>query len=304
MTPPRATHLDARAIFCVVGLCALWGVQQVMVKLAVADGMAPVMQAALRSVLAGICVAGWIAFKSGQGRLRPLLSPAAVWPGLLIAAMFGLEFLLLYPGVHLTTASRAVVFLYCAPFFTTLGAHLLLKGERLGVVQASGLAVAFVGVVVVFSGGLAGGGAYLLGDLLCLAAGAVWGLTTVAVKVFPALATTSPARLLLVQLLGSAPVLLAGSVLLGEWHGPLPGVLALVALLYQSVVVAFASYLLWFWLIVTYPVPRLAAFTFLAPVFGVLAGVLLMGDPAPWTLAAGLLAVIAGLFLVNRRPAR
>ena len=44
-------------------------------------------------------------------------------------------------------------------------------------------------------------------------------------------------------------------------------------------IVTFASYLLWFWLVRHYPATRLAAFTLLTPVFGLLLGVLLLGEP-------------------------
>ncbi len=50
-------------------------------------------------------------------------------------------------------------------------------------------------------------------------------------------------------------------------------------------------------------VSRLSAFSFLTPVFGVLAGALVLGDPLGGRFAVAVLLVAAGLWLVNR-PAR
>ena len=72
------------------------------------------------------------------------------------------------------------------------------------------------------------------------------------------------------------------------------------ALVFQVVVVCFASYLLWFWLIRHYPATQLSAFTLLTPVFGLLAGVALMGDPLTLRLIVALVAVSTGIALVHR----
>ena len=99
-----------------------------------------------------------------------------------------------------------------------------------------------------------------------------------------------------------ALVLPCVSLALGE-----PGVIALTPLVlaslaYQTVLVAFASYLAWFWLVKTYPAGRLAAFSFLTPLFGVLAGALLLSEHIGSALAAALLLVALGIWLVNRPP--
>jgi drug/metabolite transporter (DMT)-like permease len=71
------------------------------------------------------------------------------------------------------------------------------------------------------------------------------------------------------------------------------------------VVITFASYLVWFWLVRHYPATRISAFTLLTPIFGLLAGVLLLGEPLTMRLVVALAAVCAGIALVNRaRPKR
>ena len=69
---------------------------------------------------------------------------------------------------------------------------------------------------------------------------------------------------------------------------------------FQMFVVSFASYLLWFWLVRHYPATRLASFTLLTPVFGLLLGAGLLGEPITVRLLIALAAVAIGIVMVNR----
>lgn len=219
---------------------------------------------------------------------------------MVIAVSFTLEFLLLYPGLHWTTASRGMLFLYTAPFFTALGTQIFLPAERLGTTQLAGPLLAFAGVAAVFADDLTSGGGSLAGDAMCLAAGGFWGATTVVVKASPSLSAAAPAKVLFLQLAGSAPPLFLASWLLGEMQSwPQPTWMSSAGLFYQTVIVAFISYLIWFRLVLTYPANRIAGFTFLTPLFGILAGVALLGERATWGLLVGLVAIAAGMWLVN-----
>lgn len=295
--------VDAKAIAILVLLCALWGLQQVAIKVAVADGLPPFLQAAIRSAVAALLVAAWIGLRQGPRSLRGMVGRGSGWlPGLILAAFFAIEFLTLFPGLKLTTASRGVLFLYTAPFFVALGAHLFLPAERLQPRQALGLLVAFAGVALAFANGLAGGGGSIGGDMLCLVAAMAWAATTIMVKSVPALRRLPAASLLLYQLAGSVPILLAAAAMSGELtHFPTAPALAWIALAYQTVVIAFASYLLWFWLVTHYPATQIAGFTFLTPLFGILAGSWLLGEHASLALLAGLVAIAIGMRLLRPR---
>jgi len=298
----RHDRLDTRAIAIMVFCCVLWGVQQVTLKLAIADGLPPVLQAGLRSAGAAALSAAWLLHRQGPGALRAAVFPrTGLLPRVLLGLVFAAQFVAMFVGVSETAASRAVLLIYTAPFFTALGAHLFLPQDRLGVAQALGLVLAFLGVGAAFADGLFTGPSHLLGDALCVLAALLWAATSVMVKASPALRSTGAAALLLYQLALSAPVLLAVSALLGEWSAPLhPGAIAWAALGYQTIVVAFASYLVWYWLLLSYPASQVAGFTFLTPVFGVLAGALFLGEPLSWGLFVGLASVALGLRLINR----
>lgn len=291
------THLDSAAMALMVVLCAAWGLQQVAVKLAMA-GISPVWQASLRSIGAALLVWAWAAVKG----VRLFDRDGTLVPGLLSAVLFAGEFAFIYWGLTYTAASRGVVFLYTAPFMIALGAHCFLPGEKLRPLQWLGLACAFAGILAAFGESLGlPTQSQLLGDGMLFLAAVLWAATTLVIK-GSALAKVSPAKTLFYQLAGSALALPAVSLALGE-----PGVIALTPLVlaslaYQTVLVAFASYLAWFWLVAHYPAGRLAAFSFLTPIFGVFAGALLLGERISPGLAAALVLVVLGIWLVNRPP--
>ncbi len=76
-----------------------------------------------------------------------------------------------------------------------------------------------------------------------------------------------------------------------------------VAVLYQIVAVAFVSYLVWFWMLTRYPASALHAYTFWTPLFGLVAGWLLLSEPVTPALVLAMACVALGIYLVNRQPA-
>ena len=300
--PAGGAPLPPRAVLAMLVLCSAWGLNTVAMKVGT-EGIPPVLQATLRSAVAAPLLLLWCRWRGvGIGDWR---RDGTLPAGLAIGAVFGLEFLFLYTGLGFTTASRAVVFLYTAPFFVALGVHLLLPDDRLTPAKAAGLGVAFLGLVLAFAEGLVapGGEATLLGDAMCLLAGALWAATTLILKTTRLRAAT-PALALLYQLVVSAPLLLLASVLLGEGFALSLTPLVTAAFLYQAAGVAAVSYLAWFWLIAHHSTSRLSAFSVLTPIFGVLAGVALLGDSVGPLFGLAVALVAAGLWLVNRPDRR
>ena len=285
--------IDARAMSLMVGLCFLWGFSHVAAKLA-APGISLVMQGGIRSILAACALFTWASLRG-----IPLFArDGTLWHGLAAGALFAGEFLFLFLGLAHTTASRMVVFLYLAPCLTALGLHWFVASERLRWVQWIGILVAFAGVVLAFGDGFLSARGTLLGDVFGVIAAVMWGATTVLIR-STRLATCSPAKTLFYQLAVSAVALLNASHLLAE-----PGVIAwspivIASLAYQGLVVAFASYLAWFWLLTRYRATPLAVFGFLAPMFGVVAGVVVLSEPISITFVGAVILVGAGIYLVN-----
>ena len=295
MSPTRLP-LDPRAYATLLVCTMLWGLQQVAIKLAL-PVVSPLTQAAIRSALATVLLLGWARWR-GIGLFDRDGTLAA---GIAAGALFAGEFCFIYSGLAHTAASRMVVFIYLAPVLTALGLAIFVPGERLAPLQWAGVLLAFAGLAAAFADGFGPQGrGTLLGDAFGVIAAALWSATTVLVR-GSSLARVSAEKTLLYQLAVSALLLPLAAWAVGE-----PGVIRLDAvaigsLLFQGVVIAFASYLAWFWLLTRYYAGRLAVFSFLAPLFGVAFGVWLLGERLSPTFAVAAVMVGAGIGLVNLR---
>ena len=287
--------LDSTAFSVMVLLTALWGAQQVVIKLTASD-ISLVMQAGIRSVIATVLVLGWAASK----RIALWERDGTLWPGVIAGLLFGGEFVFIYAGLEHTAASRMVVFIYLAPVLTALGLHMLVPGERLVPGQWAGVLLSFAGVALAFWEGFDARGNTWLGDLCGVIAAALWAATTVLIRASK-LARATATKTLFYQLGVSALMLPLASLALGEKGVIALTPLAIASLAFQGVIVAFASYLAWFWLLTRYLAARLAVFSFLSPMFGVLAGVIVLGEPLRPLFAVAAALVVAGIVRVNLR---
>ena len=288
--------LDSQAIGLMLVLCVIWGLQQVVLKATAAD-IAPILQIGLRSGVAAVLV-GLLMAVRGE---RMSLADGTWRPGMVVGLLFGVEFLLVGEGLRHTSASHMVVFLYTAPIFAALGLHWKLPAERLGAVQWLGIALAFGGLALAFFGrsppAAAMPGNLLWGDFLGLLAGVAWGATTVVVRC-STLSRAPATQTLLYQLVGAFVLLLGTALATGQAHfNPTPQVWA--SLVFHSLVVSFASFLVWFWLLRQYLASRLGVFSFLTPLFGILFGVWLLNEPIEASFLLGAVPVLAGIVLVS-----
>ncbi len=289
-------RLPVSAGLILILLCFVWGANAVSIKFS-NQGMPPLMAAALRSLVSGALLWAYarmnghtVAFPPGQTR-----------HALVIGLLFGLDFLFIYWGLTFTPASRSLIILYTHAFWVALGAHFFLKDDRLTPTKLFGLVLAFCGVAAVFrarSPELPP--LHWVGDLMALSGAIFWAATTLYVKRITEKVNLNHYQTLFAQLIYSFPLLAMGSVVFELPADLNLTPLVLASLFYQSVIVAFASFLVWFWLIHRYTVSRLAAFTFLAPLFGVILGGLILNEPITLLVWVGLACVGGGLYLVNR----
>lgn len=299
MNPPlRKEHLDSVAASVLLACCMFWGFQQVLVKATLPE-LPPVYQAALRFVGATLLLLLWCRWRGVPLWQRD----GSLGPGLLAGVLFAAEFACLYIGLQYTTASRLTVFLYTSPFWVALVLPLLVRAERLRRLQWAGLVLAFLALVFALRESFVAplSQRQLFGDALALAGGLAWGLTTVTIRA-SSLVRIGAEKLLFYQVAVAAVLLPPLSLALGEtWRFEFSA-FAATSLLLQTAVGAFASYLVWMWMLGRYPATKISAFAFLTPMFALLFGALWLREPLTPSLLAALALVALGIVLVNRRP--
>ncbi len=287
--------VDGRAAAMMIGLCAIWGLQQTALKAAAPD-MAPVLQIALRSGVAALFIAALVLARRESHALR-----GGTWkPGIAIGALFALEYFFMGEGLRFTSASHMGIFLYTAPIFTALGLHFGLPEERLSPLQWLGIVAAFGGVAVSFLGG-AGEASHRssawIGDLMGIGAGAAWGATTLTLR-FSRLSQAPSTVTTLYQLLGAFVLLSLLALTAGQTAVTVTPMLAL-SMAFQIVFVSLISLLVWFGMLRIYLASRLGVLSFMTPLFGVGFGVVLLGERLEPAFIGGAVMVMAGILLVS-----
>jgi drug/metabolite transporter (DMT)-like permease len=285
--------LDATALSVMLLLSALWGFHQVAVKW-IADDVSLVMQAGIRSVIATALLCAWARARGVALFDRDGTLGAGIVAGLLFAA----EFVFIFAGLGHTTVSRMSVFVYLTPALTALGLHFFVRAERLRAVQWGGVLLGFAGIVVAFSEGFASDRDTMLGDVCGIVGAVFWSAVIVVIRTSK-LGQAEPAKTLFYQLGVSALALPIASLALGEAGVSAVTPQVIASLAYQSAIIAFGTYLAWFWLLRRYLAARLSVLSFMTPIFGVVSGVVFLNEPFSMTLGAAAALVGAGIVLVN-----
>lgn len=291
----KTDHIDTRGFITILVLAVLWGVNYSAIKIT-NTGLSPIFTSFLRSLIASaLGVAYCLAIRQTLYHRGMLLVH-----GIVTGVLFGLEFACLYLGMLFTDSTRAVILIYLSPFVVATGAHIFL-GEKLSPLKWAGLVLAFIGLVSVFYGKPSKYTRLMfIGDLLEILAAIFWGATTLYIKKYLA-EKMHPINTFLYQLIFSIPVLFLCAYFLEDQWIKNPGQMVIWSLIFQAVIIAFVSYLVWFKLIHDYPVAKLSVFTFLTPVFGVAFGVLFQHEELTYGLITGLLMVSAGIYVTNYR---
>ncbi len=296
MTTERKTHLDGIAVSLLVVCCLFWGAQQVLIKATLAE-LPPFYQASLRFIGATALLMLWC-----KWRKIPLWGrDGSLKPGAIAGLLFAVEFSAIYMGLQFTSASRLTVFLYTSPFWVAVLVPLWVPAEKIGKWQWLGLILAFCGVTLaLFDGFKSAQAGHWKGDLLALAGGLGWGLTTVVIRT-SVLSKLSPEKLLFYQIAISAALLPVVSLAVGESWQHSWSTFAVSSMVIQTVLGAFISYLAWMWMLSRYPATKISGFVFLTPLFALLLGNLWLGEALTLPLILGLVGVAVGMLLVNRK---
>jgi drug/metabolite transporter (DMT)-like permease len=188
------------------------------------------------------------------------------------------------------------------PFWTALAAHFLIPGEKLTVLRTAGLLLAICGVVLALSVNQSPASPdAFIGDIFCLIGAVFWSGIIIVARTTN-LSKSTPEMQLLYQLAVSAVILLAVAPYFGELVRDLNSI-HVALFTFQVLAVVCFGFLTWFWVLSVYPASSMASYSFLAPVFGVFFGWLILGEQMTETIMIALVLVSAGVYLVNRKPA-
>ena len=291
------------AAFC----CLLWGSAFPAIKLGYArlsiasgDSAAQIVYAGFRFLIAGGLV---LLFRRMAGQ-RHMVPRREMWPSVmkLAAVQTVIQYYFFYVGVANTSGVRSSIITASNAFWALFFAALFFREERFSLQKLAGCGLGLLGVTVINLSGLAEGSLSFWGEGAVFLAAAANGLAVPMVKSYAAREDTS--LLCGYQFLLGGAVLAVGGLLAGG-SPPLFDLPSALLLLYLGGLSA-AAYTLWSTLTKYNPVGRIAVFSFLIPVFGVVLSALFLQERNQAFTLQGLLAlalVSGGILLVNRVPA-
>lgn len=293
-------NLDASVYIIMFFVCAVWGTQQVAIKIA-GQYVSPVLQLSIRSGLSALII--FLLFNRRDGISKKIMSPGVAAAGICVGLLFALEFLLVALSIPKTTTGHITLFLYTAPLFTAVGLHFLLREERMTRLQWLGIIVAFTGIAVAVKFTFSADAA-IIGDVCALAAGLAWGISSIIIRL--SALSMLPSSCTLFYQLATTSVLLALVAWCRDETLFILNQTSLLNLLFQTLVVAVISYLTWFTLLRYYKVSSLGTLILMTPLMGIAAGAVFLGEKLQPNFIIGSALILAGLLLtrLGQNPSR
>lgn len=211
----------------------------------------------------------------------------------------GLHLALQWLGLHYTTATSAVLYLSTAPIFILLLARPLL-GELIGPRQWAGVAISFLGVVLIGSQGQLVTPTFNIGDLMALASMAMWGSYTVVLRLRRDTLATPP---YLVALCAMGLVFVSPWVAFELMRGAQTtlGPAGALAILYSAIGSLLIAYAGWSYVVSRLGAARAGATMHLMPAIAVALAALFLGEYPRWYHFAGVALILAGVGLSTFR---
>jgi drug/metabolite transporter (DMT)-like permease len=282
--------LDTLGVLGAVFCCALWGGNAVAVKFSVPD-LPPFGCAAFRFALGLPLIA-----------LGCRLTGQSFWPRrdawsllLLNATVTVIQIASFNWGTGHSQAGRSSIFINVHPLIVAPLAWAFLR-EPMGWRGGFGLLSAAVGVLTLLSERNGVSRSNLIGDLVVLASGTIFGVQTILQKkTFPKIA---PATLLFGQTVLAIPIFLLVSGLIEGFGTYRFTPNACLGILYQGLAVSGLCFTVWMLLLKRYPAGKLATLAFLTPFFGVGLGGMMRGERLTLSLLAGGGLVALGIYMV------
>lgn len=287
--------LPFSAILIAIAVNVLWGANPVAVKFGL-ELFPPLWSAFVRFLIGVACIVAW-------ARLRGIrLTPERhEWPPLiLLSLLFAIQIAVMNWGFNLTSGAVASVLTSTYPLFAAFFAHFYFPDDRLNRAKLLGLAIAFVGIVVILLRDIGSGSLNWAGfaSLVILLHAAMLGGR----MIFSAhlVRNIEPLRVVVWQMVIALPLFAGGGFALETIHWQALDWPATLGLLYQGIVIAGFGFMINAHLIRLYSPTLVISFGFVSPIAGVLLSLLLLSDQLTWPLVVGTAGVALGLVFIAR----
>ncbi|NKE72252.1 DMT family transporter [Candidatus Manganitrophus noduliformans] len=288
--------IEARLVPYLVLINLLWGGNVVSIKLGAGE-ISPLTMATLRFLIGGSVILLYAAFrKIGLGLARK-----EVFLHLMNGLLFAVQIALFYLGTFRTSASHASVLINTHLFFVAVLAHFFILHDRLSVRKISGLALAFLGAVVLFRDRpeRAMETVSLLGNSFVLISAFVLAVKIIYIKRL--IERIDPVKVVFWEMAIGVPLLGLIAFFFGETLPDRASARLMGAMLYQGIVVGAFCFVASTVLLKRYAASSIASFSVLVPFFGVTLSHLFLGDPLTPHLTIGGGMIILGIGIVNIR---
>ena len=274
--------MKLRDFFALLAVCVVWGLNFVVAKFSVTgapgwvpgfEGSPPIFFAFLRFALLYAFLAPWL--RPGPTDMKTMIGVAM--------CMGALQYVLIFFGLQTATPSGMAIALQLGVPFATILSVFMLK-EQIGKIRLAGIVVAFAGIMLVVVD--PGGATLELGLMVGVAAAFVGALGMILVKRMPLdsirmqawIGLISWPPLLILSLLTERDQIAA--TLAGGWP-------FLAALLFTVVLVNIFGHGVFYRLLQKYDATLIAPLTLMAPLVGVISGLVITNDPVGWQLLVG-----------------
>ncbi len=286
--------MTVKAAALTIFLCIVFGANTVAIKLCL-TGLGAFTAAGIRFAIAAVVIYLW-----ARLRKAPLaLNKEQFSQMLILSAIFVVQLSCFYLGIGRTTASHGALLSNVLPFIVLVLAHFFIPGDTISLKKGIGITLGFAGVFVLFFDRQDLTGDVKTGDLIVLMAVILWSSSAVYVKRI--ISGYNVAQITLYPIVFGTPFFFIGAFL---WDPRMIGDLnatVITALLYQALISASFGFIAWNGLLQRFGATALHSFVFIMPLSGVLAGVLMLGEPVTPHLVASISFIVAGVIIVNLR---
>jgi drug/metabolite transporter (DMT)-like permease len=278
-------------IILAVVLCILFGANTVATKISF-DGFGVLTAATLRFFISSLMIFLWAAATGHSLKIEKKYFKKV----LVLAGIFSVQYFFIFWGISKTTASRSVLLIYLQPFFVLLLSHLLIVGDQINFKKFLGMIIGFCGILPLFILKKDIGANFTTGDFLVLIGAFLWAVNVVYLKSF--IQNTSVVAITFYNFLLAVPIFLIGAfifdpVMLRAFCTPATG-----ALVYQGFATGF-GFIAWNFLIKKFQVSVVHSFLFIAPLSGVLLGILLLSEPFTINIFFALILISIGIIITH-----